>query len=255
MTLVKLTNLTLRRGNRTLCKALDLNLDEGQRWALLGQNGAGKTTLLHAIARLFSPQEGSIFITGQALHSIARQDLARQVGILFQQGLSALPATVMETVMLGRHPHVQSLLRDDPADITIASNALEALGLQDLKDRQVDSLSGGEQQRLALAMLLAQTPKILLLDEPNNHLDLAYQSILLRVLDRTLSEDGTGMIMATHDINLAARCCDHFILLDGKGGVLIGNRETVLSESNLSNGYGCSIRKIEQDGREWYFPD
>ncbi len=111
-----------------------------------------------------------------------------QFGILFQQGIEALPATVFESVILGRHPHTQSLLWDDPKDIQIAENALAAFDLDQLKERAVDTLSGGELQRLALAMLLAQTPQLFLLDEPSNHLDVALQVKLLTVLTNKVAD-------------------------------------------------------------------
>ncbi len=254
MAYLELKALTLRIGDRLLFTDLNLSVLENERWGLLGKNGAGKTTLLHSIIGLRPVESGSIVINGKNINDTPRQELASIVGILFQEGISVLPATVIETVMLGRHPHVQSLLIDDPADIEIATNALQDLDLEDFADRQVDTLSGGERQRLALAMLIAQTPKLFLLDEPSNHLDVAFQVKLLSVLEKRLNEQSASLLMATHDINLAARFCDKIILLTGKSSYVIGTRDDVLTEENLSTAYDCPIRSITGEDRKLFYP-
>ena len=254
MTFLELKALTLRIGTRLLFSDLNLTVLENERWGLLGRNGAGKTTLLHSIIGLHPVESGSISINEKNIADTPRRELASTTGILFQEGISAVPATVIETVMLGRHPHVQSLLKDDAADIEIATNALRDLDLEDFSQRQVDTLSGGERQRLALAMLLAQTPKLFLLDEPSNHLDVAFQVKLLSVLEKRLSEHSASLLMATHDINLAARFCDKIILLTGNGSYVKGTRDEVLTEENLSTAYDCQIRSISGDGRKLFYP-
>lgn len=254
MAYLELKALTLRIGDRLLFTDLDLTVLENERWGLLGKNGAGKTTLLHSIIGLRPVESGSIVINDKNINDTPRQELASIVGILFQEGIGALPATVFETVMLGRHPHVQSLLRDDPADIEIATDALRDLDLEDFANRQVDTLSGGERQRLALAMLIAQTPKLFLLDEPSNHLDVAFQVKLLSVLEKRLIDQSASLLMATHDINLAARFCDKIILLMGNSSFMIGTRDEVLTEENLSIAYDCPIRSITGEDRKLFYP-
>ena len=254
MATLELNSLSLRIGHTQVCTNLNLRLQENQRWGLLGKNGVGKTTLLHSLISLVPVQSGEILIDGNALKDIPRRQLAAAVGILFQHGISELPATVMETVLLGRHPHVQSLLRDDPEDLKIAADALQDLKLSNLADRQVDTLSGGERQRLALAMLIAQTPGLFLMDEPSNHLDLVFQVELLALLDRTLKQHSAALMMATHDINLAARFCDHIILLMGEGEFVKGSTREVLTTENLSRAFNCEIGTVETDGRTFFYP-
>ena len=254
MATLELNSLSLRIGHTQVCTNLNLRLQENQRWGLLGKNGVGKTTLLHSLISLVPVQSGEILIDGNALKDIPRRQLAAAVGILFQHGISELPATVMETVLLGRHPHVQSLLRDDPEDLKIAADALQDLKLSNLADRQVDTLSGGERQRLALAMLIAQTPGLFLMDEPSNHLDLVFQVELLALLDRKLKQHSAALMMATHDINLAARFCDHIILLMGEGEFVKGSTREVLTTENLSRAFNCEIGTVETDGRTFFYP-
>ncbi|MEX0963657.1 MAG: ABC transporter ATP-binding protein [Pseudohongiellaceae bacterium] len=254
MATLDIQSLTLQIANKTLCRDLSVRIQENERWALLGKNGAGKTTLLHSLIGQRTTAAGSILLDGQNISSLKQRELARKVGILFQQGIEALPATVIETVMLGRHPHVQSLFRDDEEDSAIAEQALIAFDLELLRERPVDSLSGGEMQRLALAMLLAQTPEIFLLDEPSNHLDVAFQVRLLSVLTNKVAQNSASLIMATHDINLAARFCENIILLLEGGNSLVGKSIEVLTEKNLSNAYGCPIRSVRSDEHQLFYP-
>jgi iron complex transport system ATP-binding protein len=255
MSCLELKQLRVEIGDKIVCKDLSLTIAPNERWALLGKNGVGKTTLLHSLLSLHKPVAGEIRINNTPLINLSRRALARTVGMLFQEGLASLSATVMETVLLGRHPHTQSLLTDSPEDIAIATAALESLELTSLADRQLDTLSGGEKQRLALAMLMAQTPQLFLLDEPSNHLDLAFQLRLLRVLEQRLDSQAACLLMATHDINLAARFCNRFLLLMGNGEWAAGTRDEVLTEARLSSAYDCPMRAITVDDNHFYFPE
>ena len=246
--------LSLRIGGQLLFANLSFSVLERERWGLLGKNGTGKTSLLHSIVGLRALETGSILVDGKNSKELTQQELATKLGILFQEGIDTLPATVLETAMLGRHPHVQSMLRDDPADIAITMAALRDMGLERYTERLVDTLSGGERQRLALAMLIAQTPQLFLLDEPNNHLDVAFQVRFFTVLKKKLEQQSASLLMATHDINLAARFCDKIILLDGDGEFMLGSREVVMTEENLSKAYDCSIRSISDANRVLFYP-
>ena len=251
---LKIQSLSLHIEGKTLCHDLNVQVGENERWGLLGKNGAGKTTLLHALIGQRRADQGSIELDGISVYDIKQRELASKVGILFQQGIEALPATVFETVMLGRHPHAQSLLWDDPQDIEIAKSALAAFDLDQLQERAVESLSGGELQRLALAMLLAQTPQLFLLDEPSNHLDVAFQIKLLSVLTNKVVETSASLIMATHDINLAFRFCENVILLLADGEAIVGSCTDVLTEEHLSRAYGCHIKSVSSGEHRLFYP-
>ena len=251
---LNIESLNLQIENKILCRDLNVQIGENQRWGLLGKNGAGKTTLLHALIGRRRADHGNIQLDGRSVYDLKQRELASKVGILFQQGIEALPATVFETVMLGRHPHTQSLLWDDQKDIEIAEGALAAFDLEQLKERSVDTLSGGELQRLALAMLLAQTPQLFLLDEPSNHLDVAFQVKLLTVLTAEVAETSASLIMATHDINLAFRFCENIILLLEGGESLVGRSVDVLTEENLSQAYDCPIKSVSSGEHRLFYP-
>ncbi len=254
MPCLEIKSLTLRIEDKILIRDLNLAVNSNERWGLLGRNGAGKTSLLHSIVGIKKYNSGSIQIDGKEVSSLARSYVATRVGILFQEGIDILPGTVFETVMLGRHPHVQSILKDDPRDIEIARGALRDLNLDGLEERQVDTLSGGERQRLALAMLITQMPQLYLLDEPSNHLDVANQVQLLGHLQRRVSQLSASLLMATHDINLAARFCDNIVLLMKNGEYLSGPNQDILTEKNLSRAYDCPVRSISAEGFTLHYP-
>lgn len=254
MPCLELRSLTLTIGTNTVCRNLNLAVHANQRWALLGKNGVGKTTLLHSLLGLHQPDSGEILVNDKRLQDFRRPELARYLGILFQEGMQAMPSTVLESVLLGRHPHTHSLLLDDARDLEIAMSALHSLDLDSFAERQVDSLSGGEKQRLALAMLLAQTPTVFLLDEPSNHLDLSFQVKLVSILEQQMSKRNACVFMATHDINLAARFCDHFVLLLGNGEFRVGTQEEVLTEAALSAAYDCKMQVLVAGDIRLYYP-
>ena len=256
-TLLSTRGLTLSAGSRYLVSDFSFTIASGQRWGVLGRNGAGKTTLLHSLAGLRKADAGIIEIAGKTVTQWSRSELACLIGLLQQEHLDALPATVIETVLLGRHPHAQGQFFDSKEDLRLAEQALKTLGILNLAERQLISLSGGERQRLALAMLLVQQPSLLLLDEPSNHLDLGFHSQLVALLLAQTARDNSphqrGLLLATHDINLAARVCDHFILILRDGEALAGPAEAVLNAENLSRAYDCEIAQAQTQERLFFY--
>ncbi|MEX1196690.1 MAG: ABC transporter ATP-binding protein [Pseudohongiellaceae bacterium] len=236
--------LAIAAGHRPLLRGLDLGIRAGDCLGILGCNGTGKTTLLHTLAGLHAPSAGHLSLQGRALAEWTGRALARQVGIVFQHHTDEMPATVMETVLLGRFPHSRAWQWENRHDREVAEQALQQMGLLNLAQRQVHSLSGGERQRLALAALLAQAPRVMLLDEPGNHLDIGFQLSSLSLLRDRTHTDGSALLFATHDINLAARYCERILLLKGDGNFLLGTAAEVLTEEHLHDAYGCRVRAL-----------
>ena len=252
--IVQTRQLRLQIGERVLCDQLNLSVVAGQRLAVLGQNGSGKTTLLHSLLKLCRVDESQIEIGGRSLAHWSRRELATMVGILFQENQDDMPASVHETVMLGRLPHLSGWHWESAEDFAIADRALKTVGLDNMKERDVGSLSGGERQRLAIASLLAQNPTLYLLDEPGNHLDISFQIKTLKTLTETVIQDNSALIMATHDINLAARFCDQILLFYGDGTYTVGDTNEVLTDDALSRAYGCEIRHVSTETGFLYYP-
>ena len=180
---------------------------------LLGPNGCGKTTLLKLMAGVLRPRQGAITLDGRAIDGISRRELARHIAVVPQETHPAFDYSVLEMVLMGRHPHLGVFQLEGPEDIAIAHDSLSATGTSHLASRAYMTLSGGEKQRVVIASALAQAPDVLLLDEPTASLDLAYQMEVASLLDRLKHDRGVSMVLATHDLNLAASLCDSLVLV------------------------------------------
>jgi iron complex transport system ATP-binding protein len=239
-------------GNLRRIDDLTLAFEAGHSWGILGPNGAGKTTLLRTLAGLHPPSAGRIELDGQALDRLPRRAVARSLGMLTQNTRFAFDATGLEIALTGRHPHRTSWGGEQADDVERARAALKAVGLEALSERSCMQLSGGEQRRLALAVVLTQDPDVLLLDEPTNHLDPAVQVAVLDHLWRRVHGPGRTQIMALHDVNLATCYCSHVLLLFGDGRWRAGPSGELLTETHLSELFGCPIRAVS-DGRQTVF--
>jgi iron complex transport system ATP-binding protein len=245
-------NLSVKIGNTTVCENLNWDIQQGDRWAILGINGSGKTTLLHTLAGLHPGYSGDIFLQERRLTEIPRKTVAQQLGLLLQQQEDHFPGTVLETVLVGRHPHLKSWQWETEHDVNIARDALIQVGLQDFAHRSIQTLSGGERQRVALATLITQQTPVMLLDEPINHLDIHQQHDVMQLLINNSSASTSLFVL--HDVNLAARYCNKAILLLGNGQFRTGLCEDVLSELNLSELYNHAIEKIIHKGHSLFIP-
>jgi len=218
-TTMRLDRATLRVGNATLLQPLTLELPSSGVTGLIGQNGAGKSTLVKMLARQQEATGGEIWYGSRPVGSWQEREFARQVAYLPQQTPLATGLTGRELVELGRYPWHGPLGRFGPGDQEKVEEALRLTGTEGLAERMVDTLSGGERQRVWLAMLIAQDARLLLLDEPISALDPAHQIGVLKLVRRISTAKDVSVVIVLHDINLAARFCDHMIAL--KNGVLV----------------------------------
>ncbi len=240
--------LSLHIGRTKVCSNLNLEIQPGECWGILGPNGAGKTTLLHVLAGLRPADSGEILYGRRQLPDLSPREQALWRGLLFQDGLGGFPGTVFETVLAGRHPHLGRLGWETPEDLRLAQAAMDATGLKGLEQRNVSTLSGGERQRMEIAMLLAQAPRLALLDEPSNHLDPDQQILMLRLLKKHFSDSGRAMVMVLHDINLAMRFCDNLLLVRGNGQHRSGSVTGVATEDNIRWLYQHPVSLLQAEG-------
>ena len=254
MSLLETTALTVAIGTQPICKSLTLQIQAGERWALLGRNGIGKSTLLHTLAGLRVPQSGDIRLQHTPITELKPQQIAQRLGLLFQQQDDSFPSSVLETALIGRHPHLKPWQWETHNDQARALAALQQLQLVPLAERITTSLSGGERQRLAIATLLTQEPALLLLDEPTNHLDIHHQIAVLNLLQQWSQENKRALLMTLHDINLALRYCDHAMLLFGEGEVIAGRSEEVLTAANLERLYLHPLINVSGEWGQAYLP-
>ena len=236
-------NLRVDVAARTLVDALSFNVERGEVLAVLGQNGSGKSLTMHTLAGLRPATRGRVLLDGCDIAVSRRQDIARQLALLPQHIDDIFPATVLDTAMIGRHPHIGRFQWESTTDFDIGQAALAAVDLEGLAQRDVLTLSGGERRRLAIAQVLTQQPDIYLLDEPTNHLDPQHQLDTLQLF-RTKANDGAAIIASLHDVNLAVRYADRCLLLYGDGRWDLGATNDVLDEARLTELYATKMEAV-----------
>jgi iron complex transport system ATP-binding protein len=253
MPLLETRRLTVMAGERRLVADLDLELHAGEALAVLGPNGVGKTLTLQTLAGLRKPAGGSVLVGGRTLAAWPRRALARQLGLLPQGTEDPFPATVMEEALIGRHPHLGFWQWESPDDLAIASKALADVDLAGLEERLLDTLSGGERRRLAVATLLVQNPAVWLVDEPTNHLDPQHRLAVMQLLGAR-ARQGRAVVVTLHEVNLAASWCARCLLLYGDGSWELGPADKVLTEAAISRLYRMQVRRVSFEGRGYFLP-
>jgi iron complex transport system ATP-binding protein len=244
--LLQVDALDLDIGDTTVCRDLRLQILARQSWAVLGRNGVGKSTLLHCLAGLLPACGGGIRVGGLPIDAMSPRQRARKLAVLLQHSDPGFGASVRETVLGGRHPHRRHALAWESADdVAVVDRCLADAGLADMAERSLATLSGGELRRVEIARVLAQDCPMNLLDEPLNHLDFAHQAMLLALLGRHCVDHRRALLMVVHDLNVAFRHCDHWLLLDGRGGWRAGPREALAETRLLSTIFGHPIERLD----------
>ncbi len=238
-------NVTICYESRTVLRDVSLSIHAGEVLALIGPNGVGKSTLIHAISGRLKPIGGRVLIDQRDVHRLRVEERSRLIAVVPQAIRLPESFSVFETVLMGRTPYLGWLGREGRLDRSAVQSALERTATQDLLDRPLGELSGGEQQRVLIARALAQAARILLLDEPTAHLDLKHQAGVLNLVRVLAHEEGHAVLIALHDLNLAAQYADQVALLSNGVLAALGTPEEVLTEENLSPAYGLHITVYE----------
>ena len=254
MTSLVCQSLDISIAGKHLCNELDFEIEPGQFWGLLGPNGIGKTTLLKCMAGLTTPDRGNVLLENQAIDKLPRRTIARLLGMLQQHTVYVFDASVLETAMTGRHPHLSYWEREGSRDKQKALDAIREVDLEGFEARSVTRLSGGEARRLAFASLMVQEPAILLLDEPTNHLDMKHQIRIMDQVERLVVNDQRCAMVALHDVNLAARYCSHILMLFGEGDWQAGPASDLLNPENLEKLYQCPIETLHTAAGRRFLP-
>ncbi|KAF1072191.1 MAG: putative siderophore transport system ATP-binding protein YusV [Pseudomonas citronellolis] len=236
-------------GSRKIIEGLDLRLPPGQVTAIVGPNGCGKSTLLAGLARLQKPSAGAVLLNGKAIGSLPSREVAQQLALLPQDASAPDGLTVAELIRFGRQPH-QGLLRQWSAeDARVVAAALRAADLEDLAERPLDSMSGGQRQRAWIAMAIAQDTPLLLLDEPTSALDLGHQIEVFELI-RELSAAGKTVVMVVHDLSSACRYADHLVAMRDGRIVAEGAPAQIVTPELVQTLYGvhCTLLRDPHSG-------
>jgi iron complex transport system ATP-binding protein len=236
---LKLNNVNLGYHKHTVVKGVSLEVCAGEVVGLIGPNGSGKSTLLKAMCGLLQPSAGNVTLDDVEIAKISRETLACKIGVVPQ--LPSLPDsfTVLDTVLMGRYPHLGLMRYESKRDIAIVCEAIRRTGIEHLTDRRVGETSGGERQRVVIARALAQEPRFLLLDEPTAHLDIQHQLEVMELVT-SLAGSGMGIAIALHDFSLASRFCNRLVMLKDGSVFREGTPKDVMTTENIKHVFGVT---------------
>ena len=237
--------------DRLFLGPIDLEIHRGRTLAVVGPNGAGKSTLLRLIAGLVQPNAGEIRFADAPLDSLPPRERARHITFMPQKPIAPASTSAMEIVSLGRHPHRRFGLFESPADKLTIERSMERTSTTTFAQRRMDTLSGGEAQRVHLAAALAQQPEVLILDEPTAELDLRFQLQIFELLRELTDGENLATVVVTHDLNLARRFADDALLLSAGHVAASGPADSVLVPETLEAVYGVAFETAERGNQTW----
>ena len=233
------------KGCPDVLKDVSFDVDAGTILAILGNNGVGKSTLLKCFNHILTPDSGEVLLDGENLLTMSSREVAKRMAFV-SQSVPDTRMTVHDVVMLGRRPYMKWGFTEN--DHAIVHEAMDRLGLDTMRGRFLNQLSGGEKQKVTLARALAQQPKVLLLDEPTSALDIQNQYQVLKIVRDICHKDGLTAVVVIHDLNLALRFCDRFLLLKDGRVYRYGDRN-VLDREALKEAYGVDAKIVEIECR------
>jgi iron complex transport system ATP-binding protein len=241
MTTLRFDHATIGYESRVVLKEVSLAVSPGEILGVVGPNGVGKSTLVKAASGVLTPIEGRVLIDGKSLSDMSSAQRARSLAVVPQAASLPEAFSALDVVLMGRTPFLGWLGREGRTDYEIAFEAMQRTGTSQLATRPVGELSGGEQQRVLIARALAQTPRVLLLDEPTAHLDLKHQDEVLHLVRSLVTEGDLAVLLTLHDLNLVARFTDRVALLSNGRVLKAGLPNEVLTSEQLAAVYGISI--------------
>ncbi len=243
-------HLHLSYGNQRVLNDVSLAVNEGEFFIIIGPNGSGKTSLVKAASGAVRPQSGEVEVFEHQIRRFSGRALARIVAVVPQTAPVDVPFTVADVVLMGRSPHLPWLGLERQKDREIAQRAMHFTKVDHLATRKLNALSAGERQRVLIARAVAQQPRLMVLDEPTSALDLAHQVQIMDLMEQLRDNEGTTVVMVSHDLNLAALYADRLLLMKEGSVVSVGKPAQVLTFDSLEQTFGCVLLVDENPLKE-----
>ncbi len=249
---LKVRDLSFKYSTTDILSGVNLEVDVHEVASIVGPNASGKTTLLRCINKVLKPYIGTVFIDGRTIVKINIKELAKEVSSVPQIAVRSFPLTVLDVVLMGRTPYVKWQITEN--DLEIAEESIKAVGIENLTSKYFDELSGGEMQRVLISKAITQEPKVLLLDEPTAHLDVKNQLEILDLVRNLARNKNIAVLMAIHDLNLAARFSDRIHMIKNGSIFASGSPMNVLTSINIREVYGVEVRTIKSEESIYILP-
>lgn len=249
--MINIKHLNYAYHDKAVLRDINFNFEKGQFYGIIGPNGSGKTTLLKLIAKIIKTTHNTILISGQDILSLREKKRAREMAIVPQIFNIDHAFTVEEVVSMGRYPYMEGFSGLTKEDYSMINEALDQTNLQEYRMREVNTLSGGELQRVILARAMVQETKVLLLDEPLSHLDIHHQLEILQLTKGLCEKENKTILCVIHDLNLAMKYCDQVILLREGSIFAAGKTTDVLNEENINHVYGIEVTICQLNGHSF----
>jgi len=249
--ILNIKELDFKYNKEKVLKDINFGLNKGELLTLIGPNGSGKSTILKCINSYLKPNKGNINLFDRDINSYSREELARMIAYLPQKEKHNFPLNVFETILMGRKPH--SKWKVDKEDKKITASLISELGLSKIAFKNINNLSGGQQQKVFIARMMAQKPKIIMLDEPTNNLDLRHQLEIFKLV-KEQTKKGISAVITMHDLSLVSRYSDKIIMLKG-GKVFASGGKDILTAANIREVYGVEVSLKKHNGNMIIIPE
>jgi len=243
---LRINNIVCRYNAANVLENINFSAKGGDFIGVIGPNASGKSTLLKSISKVLKPHTGVVLLNERDVHTLKSAEIAKNLAVVPQESVISFAFTALEVVLMGRTPHLNRFEMESTQDLIIAQKSMELTNTWYLAERPIDTLSGGEKQRIIIARALTQEPRVLLLDEPTDHLDINHQIEILDLIERLSKEKEMVVIGVFHDLNIVSQYCDRLILLH-KGRIFAaGGAGDVLTGENIEKVYGVKVT-VKQD--------
>jgi len=241
---LNVNDLHYKYRDKYVLEGATVEIRPGEILGILGQNGSGKTTLLKNLNRNLSPESGSVYLDGDDLKDLTKNDIARSIAAVPQGNEIKFSFTVEDIISMGRMPFQRQFAGESSEDMEIIEEAMRDTNLLEMRDRRINEMSGGERQKVIIARALAQTPKYLLMDEPTNHLDINAQFEVLDLVSGLARKKGISVVLVSHNLPMAARYCDRIALIKDRRVMCEGTPEEVLTPENMRDVFSVDAELV-----------